>query len=197
MTADSASSAARPCADAEYGLAPKAHAVVSAWAEQVDVILAEHDLDAVPEHVAEALTPLLATPDLLCDALRAPGEDRYRKHRLYADPAGRFTLLALIWLPGQGTVVHGHTAWCSVGVYEGEPNVVTYDCQAKEDGTHAADETCNTRHGPGALCAVRPGLGDVHRIYNDTDATMITLHAYGCDLVEDPDAINLVVNLAN
>ncbi len=186
---------ARPCTDARYGLPEGGHPAIQAWADRVSEILGAHELHDVPEHVAQALVPLLQEPDLLLESQRVPRPHWYTKHQLYADPAGRFTLLALIWLPGQGTVIHGHTAWCSVGVYEGEPNVVCYDCREGEDGMHCADETSDRRFGPGDLCAVRPGLGDVHRIYNDTDETMITLHAYGCDLVEDPDSINLNLNL--
>lgn len=188
---------ARPCApgDDRYGLPAGGHPAVQAWADRVEAILAEHDMHDVPEHVATALAPLLEEPELLLASQQVPDGDRYKKHRLYADPAGRFTLLALVWLPGQGTVIHGHTAWCSVGVYRGNPNVCCYDCCENDDGTHAADETSDRQFGPGDLCAVRPGLGDVHRIYNATDETMITLHAYGCDLVEDPDAINLDIHL--
>ena len=198
MTSDASPAgahAARPCPDARYGLPEGGHPAIQAWADRVEAILAEHDLQDVPEHVAEALRPLLDEPDLLLDWQQVPDPTWYRKHRLYADPQGRFTLLALIWLPGQGTVIHGHTAWCSVGVYRGRPNVVCYDCREHEDGSHSADETKDTCHAPGDTCAVRPGLGDVHRIYNAGDETMITLHAYGCDLVEDPDAINLVLKL--
>ena len=68
-------------------------------------------------------------------------------------------------------------------------------CPQTDDGTHTAEETSDRQFGPGDLCAVRPGLGDVHRIYNATGTTMITLHCYGIDLVEDPDAINLNLNL--
>lgn len=187
--------AAQPCADDRYGLPDGGHPAIQAWADRVDAILAAHELDALPDHVAEALAPLLAEPDLLLESQQVPDPQWYKKHRLYADPAGRFTLLALIWEPGQGTVIHGHTAWCSVGVYRGQPNVVCYDCTECDDGSHTAAETSDRQFDVGALCAVRPGLDDVHRIYNATDETVITLHAYGCDLVGDPDAINLVLDL--
>ncbi|MDF1699813.1 MAG: cysteine dioxygenase family protein [Planctomycetota bacterium] len=198
MTADTSASgahAAQPCSSDRYGLTAGSHPAIQAWAEQVDAILAQHDLDAVPDHVCEALKTLLAEPDLLRPSQQESRADWYRKHQLYADPAGRYTLLALVWLPGQGTDIHGHTAWGSVGVYRGQPNVVCYDCAEGDDGTHAVDETSDRQFGPGDLCAVRPGLGDVHRIYNATDETMITIHAYGLDLVEHPDAINLNLTL--
>lgn len=182
-----------PCAG--YGPHPEAHAAISAFAERMREILATSNGEDPVESVGEALRPVLAVKDLLAPCLRTSEEDWYCKHTLFACPEKRFTLLALVWLPGQGTVIHGHTAWGAVGVYEGSPNVAVYDCRELEDGRHEATEIKDIRCKPGDVALVRPGLEDVHRIYNATDETMITLHAYGLDLVEDPDAINLVPNL--
>jgi len=167
---------------------------VNTFADRVDAILDEALAPAeTARRVAEALGPLLATEGLLDAEHRASGASWYRKHVLYADPEHRFTLLALVWLPGQGTDVHGHTAWGAVGVYEGHPSVVCYDCVETPEGHHVATETRAIRCSPGDTATVRPGLADVHRIHNPTGSTTITLHAYGRDLVEDPDAINLLL----
>jgi predicted metal-dependent enzyme (double-stranded beta helix superfamily) len=197
MPSESSTHAARPCADDRYGLQPGTHAAVGAWAAQVDAILDEQaGDDSVPERVATLLTTLLETPDLLPAAQRVPRADWYAKHRLYACPQGRFTLLALVWLPEQATVIHAHTAWGAVGVYEGHPNVACYDCTENADGSHSVTQTMDERFDPGALCSLRPGLGDTHRIYNASGETMITLHCYGTDLVDDPDGININLTLS-
>ena len=190
------STASSPCAaPAGYGPHAEAHPAVRDFCERVAGIL-EADPDTHPaDAVAEAMGPMLAVDDLLAPAHRETRDDWYRKHILYACPEGRFTLLALVWKPGQGTTIHGHTAWGAVGVYEGTPNVAVYDCVEEKDGTHAVTETKDIRCKRGDLATVRPGLCDVHRIYNDSDELMITLHAYGLDLVADPDAINLNLNL--
>ncbi len=189
------SSSPRPCTPGDYGPHARAHPVVQQFVESVADILDSTEPDAVPDRVAEALATVLATQDLLCDELRQPGIDTYRKHVLYACPDGRFTLLALVWRPGQGTDIHGHTAWGAVGVYEGHPNVACYACAETAGGTHTATETKDVRCAPGDTAVVRPGLCDTHRIYNATDELMITLHAYGRDLVIDPDAINIHLTL--
>ena len=186
---------ASPCADG-YGCHPRAHPVVESFANEVVQILENTpEPDDIPRRVAEAMAPMLETEDLLCDELREPDTSWYRKHVLYADPEKRFTVLALIWLPGQGTVVHGHTAWGAVGVYEGNPNVACYDCEELEGGKHSATQTKDIHCQPGDTATVRPGICDVHRIYNATESTMITVHTYGCDLVDDPDAININLSL--
>ena len=164
-----------------------------AYAAAVEEILETCTPEEVPERVMAELEPLLATEDLLAPEHLEPGEDGYRRHVLYADPDGRFTVLALIWRPGQGTSVHGHTAWGAVGVYRGEPNVVCYDCEGATADEARWSERSDNRFGPGAVCSVQPGLDDTHRIYNASDDIVITLHTYGCDLVRDPESINIVL----
>jgi len=160
-----------------------------AWA--VGTLLGSCPEAEVAGRVAQAMKPLLAETDLLSLALREEGTESYREHILYADPAQRFTLLALIWRPGQGTPIHGHTAWGAVGIYEGTPRVETFTCREGPHGRHEARPLKDFTCAPGDLAIVQPGLEDVHRISNATSSTVITLHAYGRDLVEDPDAINL------
>ena len=45
--------------------------------------------------------------------------DRYARHVLYADPQGRFTILALVWSGGQFSPVHAHDTWCAYAVHRG------------------------------------------------------------------------------
>ena len=170
------------------------HPAVQHFATQVDALLADADPEDVPCRVAEELAALLATDALLDDEHRVPDPERYRKHILHVDPAGRFTLMAIVWLPGQETDIHGHTAWGAVGVYEGEPTVVCYDCR-EQDERHRVTVEKKVQCCPGDTATVRPGLDDVHSIHNESDATVITLHAYGLALVEEPDAINLTLSL--
>ena len=185
-----------PCTTQEgYGPHARAHACVTAFAQAVRDILDSTEAPEVAGRVAEAMKPLLAEEELLCAALREDDAERYRKHILYADPEQKFTLLAIVWRAGQGTPVHGHTAWGTVGVYEGRPNVEVFDCSEGPDGRHQTRSLKDVCCEPGDVATVQAGLCDVHRIYNATESTLITLHCYGLDLVEDPDAINLHLTL--
>ena len=144
--------------------------------------------------VAAALGRVLAIEDLLAPAQQAGNPDHYCRHALYADAAGRFTILALIWGPGQRTPVHGHTAWGAAGVYRGTPTVAIYDLCRRGNG---AMECCETRRfvlQPGQTGYVRMGLDDIHRIGNEGRRdTAITIHAYGRDLIREPDSLNIVL----
>ena len=57
--------------------------------------------DAMGERIAHALRVAAAMPDLLTAELRAPRAGCYARHTIASDPAGRFTLLSIVWGPGQ------------------------------------------------------------------------------------------------
>jgi predicted metal-dependent enzyme (double-stranded beta helix superfamily) len=166
---------------------------VARFAEQLGTIIETCTETERSPAAAEYLKELLATPDLLAPEHRAGCDTDYCRHVLYADPQGRFTLLALVWQPGQQSSVHGHTAWCAMGVLEGRPQIecfdVTLDAEGNAHGTPRNSFDC----APGDVCALQAGLDDVHRVGNQSDDTVISLHVYGCDLVADPQRINQTV----
>src|SRR5690348_877958 len=57
-----------------------------------------------------------AACDLLTPAQRMPSADHYARHVVYGDPAGRFTILSLVWMPGQFSPPHAHQTWCAFAV---------------------------------------------------------------------------------
>lgn len=182
-----------PCTDDGYGARPETRAAVCAFAERIEEIIETRPRSEIPGAVAEAMKPLLSDPELLDDAHCLCQPETYRRHVLYADPGKRFTILSLIWRPGQVTPVHGHRAWGAVGVYEGCPNVALYDCPADENGERHPIEKSDVMCTPGDTAIVHAGWDDVHKIYNGTEERVITIHVYGRDLVEDPESINLTV----
>jgi predicted metal-dependent enzyme (double-stranded beta helix superfamily) len=106
---------------------------------------------------------------------------------LYADPDRRFTLLSLVWMPGQFTPVHGHTAWGVVGVYAGTPTEARF---ARNGGS--ANQTGVYLCSPGDVATTAVGTQEMHRILNASTGKAVTLHCYGRDLLEDPCCINIV-----
>src|SRR5579862_4508754 len=57
--------------------------------------------------------------DLLPGHLRHGDPACYQSHLLYAEPDGSFSIAAMVWLPGQETVIHDHVAWCVTAVLQG------------------------------------------------------------------------------
>ncbi|MDX3078412.1 hypothetical protein PV364_39730, partial [Streptomyces sp. MI02-7b] len=84
--------------------------------------------------VARRLAGFLQHPDLLSPEHMEPDSAQYRQHVLHVDPQGRFSLVALVWLPCQATPVHDHTTWCVVGTYLGTEEETSYRFVRLPDG---------------------------------------------------------------
>ena len=80
----------------------------------------------VAERVAWTLQPFLGAPGLLTPEQSRPDPAGYRQHVLYVAPDERFSIAALVSLPGQTTPVHDHVAWCVAGVHQGEEYEIAY-----------------------------------------------------------------------
>ncbi len=112
----------------------------------------------------------------------------YARKLLYSHPEGRFSVLALKWLPGACTPVHGHNAWGCVGVLDGEIGCETF---AACDEPSLAKSTGIINAKTGAVASVDPNPCGIHRLFNPTERISHTLHIYGMDLSENPCAINV------
>jgi hypothetical protein len=94
----------------------------------LDALVRDLDLAARPGRpmrhtvgaVTSALAPYLGQADLLTPEQRIGDPNRDRQHLLHVPPDGAYSLLAIVWLPGQTTPIHDHITWCVVGVHEGE-----------------------------------------------------------------------------
>lgn len=110
--------------------------------------------------------------------------ERYRQHVLHAEPGGGFSIVALVWLPGQCTPVHDHVSWCVTGVHQGEEHERRYRLLPADpaEGTGArlvaTEDVVNPR---GAVCGFAPP-GDIHRVWNGGARKAISLHVYGADI---------------
>src|SRR5689334_22470193 len=78
------------------------------------------------DRVAALLSPALRHPGLLQEHQCAGDAECYTQHVLHVEPDGSFSVVALVWLPGQATCIHDHVSWCVVGTYVGEEEETTY-----------------------------------------------------------------------
>jgi predicted metal-dependent enzyme (double-stranded beta helix superfamily) len=127
------------------------------------------------------------TADLVSDQLRRhlPGRDiltadqrlgdpkKPAGHLLHVEPDGTFSILGLVWRPGQTTRIHDHITWCVVGVLQGVEHEDLYDDRLNPIGE-------NQNH-PGTVSGFAPP-GDIHRIRNTGIETAISVHIYGTDI---------------
>lgn len=132
------------------------------------------------DSVAASLRVCLGRRDLLPEQYRRSDPDHYLQHVIHAEPDGSFSLVALVWLPGQETPIHDHVSWCVTGVHEGQEHEQRYEYRgAGEDGYLVPAGTETSRIGD--VCALTPP-GDIHRVRNSGDTLAVSLHVYGADI---------------
>ncbi|MFI1971676.1 cysteine dioxygenase [Streptomyces cinnamoneus] len=130
--------------------------------------------------VSRCLAAHLHDPGLLTAGQREGDPDHYRQHILHVEDDGSFSVVALVWLPGQRTTIHDHVSWCVTGVYEGTESERRYRLVPDGDGTRlVATETVVNRVGD--VCGFAPP-GDIHLVRNACSSTAISLHIYGADV---------------
>jgi predicted metal-dependent enzyme (double-stranded beta helix superfamily) len=174
-------------------LAPGFRPALRELAAEIATLANELAESELPAAVGTALQPHLGQPDLLDPRHMRGAADSYRRHLLYADPLRRFSILALVWAPGQHTPVHGHTAWGAVGMHQGRLEARSYELLDAGEGLWTCAERERFEAGPGATSWVQPGLRDIHRLACAGSQPAISIHVYGRDLSEDPGSINITL----
>jgi predicted metal-dependent enzyme (double-stranded beta helix superfamily) len=123
--------------------------------------------------VADQLRRHLPTPDVLTATQRLGSADDYCAHNLYVEPDGSFSIVALVWRPGQITRIHDHITWCVYGIIQGVEHEELFDADLNLVGR-------NENH-VGDVSGFAPP-GDIHRVRNTSETTAISIHIYGTDI---------------
>ena len=147
------------------------------------------DQAATIDAVAGALLPFLGRRDLLAPHQQAGDSTTYRQHLLHVAPDGAWSLVALVWLPGQTTPIHDHVTWCVVGIHRGEEHESRY----RLAGDHL-EETEQVLGPSGTVAGLLPP-GDIHRVTNGGADLAVSLHVYGADLSVRQTSIRRVYDL--
>ena len=136
-------------------------------------VAARADHSATAQLVAEQLRRHLPSPDVLTAEQRLGSADGYRSHTLHVEPDGSFSIVALVWRPGQVTRIHDHLTWCVFGVIQGVEHEELFDRELQLIGQ--ADNFAGDVNG-----FAPPG--DIHRVRNVGNTTAISIHIYGTDV---------------
>ena len=130
--------------------------------------------------VAEQLRLHLPSPGVLTAEQRLGSPDTYRSHILHVEPDGSFSIVALVWRPGQLTRIHDHVTWCVFGVIQGIEHEELFDA-----GLNLVGESDNH---VGDVSGFAPP-GDIHRVHNTSDTTAISIHVYGTDVTRTGSSV--------
>jgi len=171
------------------------HPALATFTSAMDVLVAS---DEAPQGIADGtcarLQPLLADGDWLAAEHRAASTDGYQQHVVHVHPQGRYSVVALVWLPGQATPIHDHRCWCVVGVLEGREQEERFRLHA-DAGDEWLEPVATRRYRQGETCRLVPPDEDIHRVTNVGDAAAISLHVYGADIRACGSSINRTFEL--
>ena len=149
------------------------------------------DWDLTSRRVGRALRRHLPGPEILTAAEREGHPDAYQQHLLHAEADGSFSVVGLVWRPGQITPIHDHVTWCVIGVLQGAEYEELF--ALREDGTVLEDVGTNAAR-PGDVSGFAPP-GDIHRVRNRGRAVAISLHVYGADISRLGSSVRRVYDL--
>ncbi|GAB2750896.1 cysteine dioxygenase family protein [Kitasatospora kifunensis] len=134
------------------------------------------------ELAAEQLRGFLGNPELLTPEQQVGDPDCYRQHVLHAESDGSFSVVALVWLPGQQTAIHDHVSWCVAGVHQGQESERRYRLVPEGIGAARLVATEDVVNPLGSVCGFAPP-GDIHLVRNSCSGTAISIHLYGADVL--------------
>jgi predicted metal-dependent enzyme (double-stranded beta helix superfamily) len=130
--------------------------------------------------VAALLQPCLGADDFLDAEALEPDPSGYRQHILHVEPDGSFSVVALVWLPGQATAVHDHVSWCVVGVHLGEEHETVYELRGGAADPHLV-VAGYSRNATRSVATLLPP-GDIHLVANGGNSLAVSVHVYGADI---------------
>jgi predicted metal-dependent enzyme (double-stranded beta helix superfamily) len=106
----------------------------------------------------------------------------YGRHLLYRNNDEGYSVVMMVWGPGQGTAIHDHNGiWCVEGVAKGELEITDYELTDLGDNTVDAKKMRAIKAGRGAVGNLIPPF-EHHKICNVSDKPSISIHVYGAEI---------------
>jgi predicted metal-dependent enzyme (double-stranded beta helix superfamily) len=139
----------------------------------------EHaDWQVTARLVGAALERNLPSAEVLTAEQRLGSPRTYTSHVLHAERDGSFSIIAIVWRPGQATRIHDHVTWCVFGVLQGVEYEELFTLDERGESLVRAGTNENRA---GEVSAFAPP-GDIHRVRNTGESTAISIHIYGTDV---------------
>lgn len=125
---------------------------------------------------------VVSQEDFVPEVYLKPCEVKYARRLLHKDPEGRYSVVIMVWGPGQGTPIHDHAGcWCVECVYRGRIKVVSYDLQNCEGDCFNFKQEQEIVAGIGDAGALIPPF-EYHTIMNAEATPTVTIHVYAGEL---------------
>jgi 3-mercaptopropionate dioxygenase len=129
------------------------------------------------------------SPGLLTAGQLAGDPGGYQTHLVHAEPDGSFSIVVMVWLPGQRTPVHDHVTWCCTAVLAG----TEYEEVYAHRGDHL-EVVARNANPTGTVTGFAPP-GDIHQVANVGHVTAVSMHVYGTDITRVGTSVRRVYDL--
>jgi 3-mercaptopropionate dioxygenase len=146
------------------------------------------------QQTADRVVGALRGPGQLSSALLTPEQlagdpGGYQTHLVHAEPDGSFSIVVMVWLPGQETAIHDHLSWCCTAVLDGTEYEEVYAVRGDHLGVIGRNA-----NPAGTVSGFAPP-GDVHLVRNIGSSTAVSLHVYGTDISRVGSSVRRVYDL--
>lgn len=113
-----------------------------------------------------------------------PSESCYARRLVHKSPELGYTVLAMVWGPGQGTLLHDHCGmWCVEAVYDGAIDVCQHELMERDGDRFRFEERAQIRAGVGSAGSLIPPY-EYHTLTNaSSEKPAITVHVYGGEMI--------------
>jgi predicted metal-dependent enzyme (double-stranded beta helix superfamily) len=148
---------------------------------------------AMKDRVIAALQTAVTQAGLLTEDQRVPQSGCYARHLMHSDPAGRFSIVAIVWDAGQFSPPHAHHTWCAYAVHENALHETLY---AWDGASGKAQPAGAEVHSPSYGCFAHSGLDQIHRLGNSGFRPAISIHVYGVERERVATHVNRVLQVA-
>jgi predicted metal-dependent enzyme (double-stranded beta helix superfamily) len=148
--------------------------------DAVDTSVGKSSTPAITDDLRHALCRLIRDQEVKLPAcvFESVG-DHYARRELYRSDEYGYSVVAMTWGPGQGTLIHDHSGmWCVEGVWNGALDIVQYELLEHDTERYHFRAAGSIQAGPGSAGSLIPPH-EYHTIRNPSDdAIAVSLHIY-------------------
>ena len=141
--------------------------------------------------VAAALRGRPPGPGLLSAEQLAGDPGGYQAHLIHAEPNGSFSIVVMVWRPGQRTQIHDHLTWCVTAVLQGAEHEEVFRLAP---GGGRLGSVARNANPAGTVSGFAPP-GDIHQVTNIGDTVAVSMNVYGTDLTRVGSSVRRVYDL--
>ena len=153
---------------------------LQAFIDDVELVLASTDDEhEITRRLADRLSALLSSGYRLPPEVTRPSADHHVTYPLHIDPEDRWSMVSVVWAPGQRTPVHSHETWGVAGIYSGIEHELRYLKPVAPTAGAALTPAGEELWEPGQVTVCCTTDDDVHAVAAVGNEPTVGIHVYG------------------